>query len=71
MLSPTIESETIISKKFIDFDKNEKSFYNNLYLDDCKIVIKIPIKHPKTEEEIDIKIEKFNLCKYVYLLSYE
>ncbi len=32
-------------KKFIDFDKDKRIFYNNLYLDEFKIVIKIPPIH--------------------------
>lgn len=58
--------------KFIDYDKNEKIFYNNVYLKEFKIVIKMPmclIHKENTFEEI--KIEKFNLTKYTYLLSYD
>jgi len=29
--------------KFIDFNKSKMIFYNNLYLDDFKIVIKMPL----------------------------
>ena len=55
---------------FIDFDKYEKIFYNNLYLDDFKIVIKMPLIKKENFQE-DIKIEKFDLAKYTYLLSYD
>ncbi|MFW9898992.1 MAG: hypothetical protein ACFFDO_07000 [Candidatus Thorarchaeota archaeon] len=72
MLSPTTDSEVFTTSKFIDFDKDRKIFYNNLYIDDFKIVIKMPCVSP--EKDIDqnlIKIEKFDLVKYTYLLSYE
>ena len=52
-------------RKFIDFDKIKSIFYNNLYLDDYKIVVKMRL----TKEE-DIKIENFDLTKYIYLLAY-
>jgi hypothetical protein len=59
----------LILKKFIDFDKNGRVFYNNLWLDDQKVAIKIPI----LEENLlnrDLKIEKFDLAKYTFLLTY-
>lgn len=59
----------LILKKFIDFDKNRRVFYNNLWLDDQKVAIKIPI----LEENLlngDLKIEKFDLAKYTFLLTY-
>lgn len=72
LLSPRTKSEVFTTSKFIDFDKDRKIFYNNLYLDDFKIVIKMPCV--STEKDIDqnlIKIEKFDLVKYTYLLTYE
>ena len=56
--------------KFIDYDKNTNIFYNNFYLDDAKIVIKIPLIKKGNNSE-DIRIEKFDLAKYTYLLSYD
>ena len=56
-------------KKFIDFDKNNNIFYNNLYLNDSKIVIKIPLIE-KENSQPEIKIEKFTLVNNVYLTSY-
>lgn len=57
-------------KKFIDFDKYENIFYNNLYLDDDRIVIKMPLISKKSFQE-DVKVEKFDLAKYTFLLTYE
>ena len=57
-------------KKFIDFDKYENIFYNNLYLDDDRIVIKMPLTCKKSFQE-DVKVEKFDLAKYTFLLTYE
>ncbi len=56
-------------KNFIDIDKDKKILYNNLYLDELKIVIKMPLIENKNFQK-DIKIEKFDLTKYIFLLSY-
>ena len=57
-------------KKYLDWDKFENKFYNNLYLDEYKIVVKIPLIKRNNGEE-DIKIKRFNLEKYIYLVSYD
>ena len=57
--------------KFIDFNKNERIFYNNLYLDEYKLVIKIPLSLAYKKGIInDIKIEEFNLTDSIYFFSY-
>lgn len=56
-------------KKFIDFDKDENYFYNNLYLDDDKIVIKMPLTSIESFQEV-INVEKFDLAKYTFLFTY-
>ena len=72
LLSSTIENDGLTTSKFIDFDKYEKIIYNNLYLDDFKIVIKMPCVGVKKKlDQNIIKIEKFDLGKYDYLLSYD
>lgn len=68
-LAPPIKENMLELSMFIDFDKTEKVFYNNLYLPDYDFVIKTPIiKNEYTEEKI--KFEEFNLAKYVYILDY-
>ena len=57
-------------KKYLDWDKFENKFYNNLYLDEYKIVVKIPLIK-RDEREEDIKIKRFNLEKYIFLVSYD
>ena len=64
--------------KFIDFDKKKKLFYDNIYFDDYKICVKIPLsedegikKKTKVRIEKEIKVKKFDLVKYTYLLSYD
>lgn len=72
LLSSTIEKDGLTTSKFIDFDKYEKIIYNNLYLDEFKIVIKMPcVSAKKKVDQNIIKIEKFDLGKYDYLLSYD
>ena len=56
--------------KFIDVDKSQKIIYNNYYIKDYDYVVKIPF--PTIEKaDNDIKFEKFDLVKYIYLLDYE
>ena len=57
--------------KFIDFDKNKRRFYNNIYLDDYKIVVKMPLIEEKGSLHEEVKIERFDLTKYTYLLAYD
>ena len=58
--------------KFIDFSKNNGIFYDNLYLNDFKFVVKIPL--PDLEKEIlidNIRIEEFNLANSIFILNYD
>ncbi|MBA7516492.1 hypothetical protein ES705_08540 [subsurface metagenome] len=66
---PAVEEDHITIQKFIDWDKCRNTFYNNMYLDNWKIVIKMPLI-PDEDSEGDIKIRKFSLEKYTYLCSY-
>ncbi|MHA2429723.1 MAG: hypothetical protein ACXACC_01700 [Promethearchaeota archaeon] len=69
-LYPTIKKDEIMFSKFIDWDKFENCFYNNIYLEDYKIVVKMPLI-PRKNSKKDIKIKKFDLTKYTYLVSYD
>ena len=69
-LVPSLKKNKFGVKKYLDWDKFENKFYNNLYLDDFKIVVKIPLIKRKDIEE-DIKIKKFDLEKYTFLISYD
>ena len=56
--------------KFLDFDDAQQVFYYNLYLNDYKLVIKIPISERKEEKDVEnIKIDNFDLTKYTFLLN--
>jgi len=66
---PTVKNEDIEIQKFIDWDKFRNVFYNNIYLENYKLVIKIPLI-PKKGSEEEIKIKKFDLEKYTYLCAY-
>jgi len=67
-LIPPEEKEEIKIKYFLDWDNCVNTFYNNIYLENCKVVIKMPLI-PRSDSE-DIKIKKFDLGKYTYLCSY-
>lgn len=59
-------------RKHIDFDIIEQSFYENIYFEDIDFVVKILLiclKNPETYSD-DIKIEKFELSKYNYLIHH-
>ena len=58
---------------FIDFDKIRNVLYNNIYLEDEKVVIKMPLiknKDMNDNMEEKMKFEKFALENHIYLLSY-
>ena len=65
-----IRNEELRYKRFIDFDKQKEIFYDNLYLDEYHWVIKIPMIIESKQNE-DLKVEKFDLTKYTYLISYD
>ncbi|NVM16420.1 MAG: hypothetical protein HWN80_01800 [Candidatus Lokiarchaeota archaeon] len=66
----SLKSESISVSMFLDWCKYENIFYNNLYLEDYDWVIKMPlIPHGSVTQDY-IKLKKFNLTQYVYLLSY-
>ena len=69
-LVPSLKKNKFGVKKYLDWDKFENKFYNNLYLDEYKIVVKIPLIK-RDEREEDIKIKRFNLEKYIFLVSYD
>jgi hypothetical protein len=69
-LLPAMKEEEIAISMFIDWDKYKNRFYNNLYLEDFKFVVKMPlIQNDKLD--LDIKIKKFDLTEYTYLISYK
>ena len=66
----SLKKESLSISMFLDWCKYKNIFYNNLYLEDYDWVIKIPLIPQGSETQKDIKIKKFDLTKYTYLLSY-
>ena len=64
------EREVFLVQKFIDFDKHDKEFYNNFYLKEPNLVVKMLLMEKNAIRD-NIKIGKFSLDKCIYLLSYE
>ena len=54
-LIPQIEQDELTISKFLDFDKNKNIFYDNIYLDDYRIVVKVPLIEKRKREQ-DMKI---------------
>jgi hypothetical protein len=67
---PSLKNESISTSMFLDWCKYKNIFYNNLYLEDYDWVIKMPLLPQGSETQKEIKLKKFNLTKYTYLLSY-
>ena len=67
---PSLKNESISVSMFLDWCKYENIFYNNLYLEDYDWVIKMPLIPQGSETQNELKLKKFNLTKYTYLLSY-
>ena len=54
--------------KFVDFYKDNGTFYDNLYLNDVKCVIKTPFTNSRKEKSNNnIRIEKFNLTDSIFI----
>jgi hypothetical protein len=70
ILAPHLKKESFETRKFIDYDKLEEIFYDNLYLDEFKLCVKIPIISKPDHQKRDLVVNKFNLERYSYLLSY-
>ncbi len=69
---PSLKNEKVSSSRFLDWCKYKNIFYNNLYLEDYDWVIKMPIIPQGSETQNNkIKLKKFDLTKYVYLISYQ
>lgn len=73
LIHPSRGNDNSSINKFLDFDKQKKVFYDNLYLSKEKLVVKIPIvqKGKNKKKPKEVKVSKFNLGKYTYLLAYE
>jgi len=56
-------------KWFIDLDHKDEILYNNLYLNDSRILIKIPLVS-KEGDHPEIRIQKFSITNIAYLTSY-
>jgi len=67
---PSLKSEGLSISMFLDWCKYKNTFYNNLYLEECDWVIKMPLIPRNSDSQDDIKLKKFDLTKYTYLLSY-
>jgi hypothetical protein len=40
---PSVEKDELAISMFLDWDKYKNRFYNNLYLENYKVVVKIPL----------------------------
>ena len=54
-------------KHFLDYLKDEERVYVNCYVEDDKIVLKIPVFREEGRNQEHIRVEKFTLCNRAYL----
>jgi hypothetical protein len=67
-----LKKENIDISMFIDLDKETDVFYNNMYIENLDIVVKMPLMPLPNEKypQDMVKIEPFDLTKYIYLVPY-
>ncbi|MFX1273711.1 MAG: hypothetical protein ACFFBP_11360 [Promethearchaeota archaeon] len=56
--------------KFLGFKKQQKQISNNLYMEDLKLVIKLPLIG-ENKDDMSIKAEEFDLTGYNIFIPYE
>ncbi|MFW9784727.1 MAG: hypothetical protein ACFFFB_20780 [Candidatus Heimdallarchaeota archaeon] len=56
-------------KKFLEYDTIRKQIYDNLFLDDCKILVKVSIPQKSNSKE-NVEIGRFKICGAIFLTSY-
>jgi hypothetical protein len=66
----SLKSESLSVSMFLDWCRYKNIFYNNMYLEEYDWVIKMPLIPQGSETQDNIKLKKFDLTKYTYLLSY-
>ena len=69
MYIPHIEvrnHEEFLTKRFLEYDKNNNQICDNLYLDTYKIVVKVPISQNPNLKDV-VKFERFNISNNVFL----
>lgn len=58
--------------RFIDVEKDKSRFYTNIFLENEDLVIKspFPLNMQKNDFQGKVRIENFDLTKYIYLTDY-
>jgi hypothetical protein len=54
-------------KIFIDLDKSNSKIFINYYLEDFKILIKIPLEIEGEKDDSSLAVEKFDISNKIYL----
>ncbi|MEJ2250825.1 MAG: hypothetical protein P8Y97_14380 [Candidatus Lokiarchaeota archaeon] len=68
LVRPPIEEDLKLSM-FIDFDKQKEKFYNNIYIENFRVVVKMPFIQREDPKE-NINIDRFDLNNYIYICDY-
>lgn len=72
MYLPCLEpqnSEELLTKGFLEYDKLTNQIFDNQYLADCKFVVKVSIPQNSNLNDA-VKINRFVLSNNVFLTSY-
>jgi hypothetical protein len=51
----------------MDLDKAQSRIFVNYYLEDFKILVKVPMKKKEDKEDNNIIIDKFDISNKIYL----
>ena len=61
---------TYITKMYLEFNKEEQKYYTSYFLEDFKIVVKVPLIEEKEKEESP-KLSEFYLDNNIYITHIE
>jgi hypothetical protein len=70
LVQPPFEKDEFKLRMFIDYDKEKEKFFNNIYIENYRVVLKMPFIQNEDQQK-NIKIDKFNLNDFIYICDYK
>ncbi|TFG29972.1 MAG: hypothetical protein EU532_02100 [Promethearchaeota archaeon] len=62
---------TYITKMYLEFNKEEQKYYTNYFLEEFKIVVKVPLMEEEEEKDEPPKLSEFYLDNNIYIAHIE